>query len=35
MIFTARPGSTDAALLGEIVGGASEPAASVGQAGPG
>jgi transcriptional regulator with XRE-family HTH domain len=36
MIFTARPGSPDAARLGQIVGGSSEPAtASVGQIGPG
>jgi transcriptional regulator with XRE-family HTH domain len=36
LIFTARPGSADAARLGEIVGGAGEPAiVSVGQIGPG
>jgi transcriptional regulator with XRE-family HTH domain len=36
MLFTTRPGSTDAARLGEIVGGAGEPGmVSVGQIGPG
>jgi MmyB-like transcription regulator ligand binding domain len=36
MIFTAEPGSVDAARLGELVGGAGEPAAvRGGQVGPG
>jgi hypothetical protein len=36
MIFTGGPGFADAARLGELVGGAGEPAAvRVGQAGPG
>jgi transcriptional regulator with XRE-family HTH domain len=36
IVFTARPGSADAARLGEIVAGAGEPATvSVGQIGPG